>query len=618
MPITFPLQIKNVPQYGRFPVTDAITNDVSPSLPSLIDTVTFYSTGAINVLRTSVSSWHGADFYYTVDNSLGAVTYAEAEPYIGTVSISNPIQIYRIPLIQPVTGAYEYYVALQITGVSRAMSDRLSVTFRSCLCRAADDAVIASYWSATRNLDANPDSAGFYYFVDYFRISSFHSDEYPNDDIAMCLRLVSGYGVRLNPSQQRIKINSSGNITWDRYTSPQGDNAIEYCLVSSRQLRQAGRGEIVLAEGDSPEVGPESEASQPGGNFDNTSDTIAIPADPSLGVSNVGFVRVYNTGSQSLQTLGVELFPPLAYTNPAAPTTASDVVDAIIQGVDTFCTFCANIPSFFDQIMANALINYVIDCHIVPVNPGAGVSEQIKVGYKELTATGGRIYNDYVNVPCGSINVGEYYKNFVDFAYTQAKLYLPFVGFVPARAEWFQSATLSVDYKFNIIDGSFACYVRSGGAHVNNGGGGTIVGQYSGNACIHLPITGTSYASMVSGLVGAGAGMMAGAASGNIAGVATSAVAAAQSHGDIAQSNSYNGSAAFLGCRYPFLLIERPVSSYARNYQHEIGLPANIYAKLGDVPGFVRMERVHVAGISGATETEQNEIARLLAQGVIV
>ena len=617
MDITFPLQIKNVPQYGRFPVTDAITNNVSPSLPSLIDTVTFYSNGSVNVLRTSVSSWYNANFYYSVDNSLGAITYTEAEPYIGTVSISNPIQIYRIPLYQPGTGAYEYYVALQITGVSRAMSDRLSVSFRSCLCRAADDAVIASYWSATKDLDSNPDSAGFYYFVDYFRISAFTSEEYPNDDLALCIRLVSGYGVRLNPASQRIKISSQGNITWDRYTSPQGDNTINYCIVSSHQLRQAGRGEIVLAEGDSPEVGPESEASQLGGNFDNTSDTIAIPVDPLLGVSNVGFVRVYNTGTQSLQTLGVELFPPLTYTNPTPPSTAPGVTEAIIEAVDTFCTFCANVPSFFEQIMSNTLINYVIDCHIVPVNPGSGVSEQIKVGNKLLTATGGRIYNDYVNVSCGSINVGQYYGNFIDFAYTNAKLYLPFVGFVPARAEWFQGSALSVDYKFNIIDGSFACYVRSGGAHVNNNGGGTIVGQYSGNACIHLPITGTSYASMVSGLVGAGSGMMSGAASGNIASIATSAIAAAQTHGDIAQSNSYNGSAAFLGCRYPFLLIERPVASYAKNYQHELGIPSNVYARLGSLSGYVRMDNVHLDGIPCTVE-ERDKIASLLKSGVVV
>lgn len=371
---------------------------------------------------------------------------------------------------------------------------------------------------------------------------------------------------------------------------------------------------------ESPEVGPPSEEGgydpdRPGA-FDNSSDDITIPSDPTLGVSSVGFVRVYNTGLNQLTALGLELFPPLTYTPPVPISDNQSVSEAIVDGFNQIVTFLANIPSFFDQFMANTLINYVIDCHMIPVSPGSGSSEAIHVGPKTLTTTAGRIYTDYVNKSCGSISVGEYYGNFADY-YANAKLYLPFVGFVPTRPEWFTGSTLSVDYKFNVIDGSFCCYVRAGGKHVGNGGS-TIVAQYAGNACVHLPITGPSYAAMASGLVGAGAGMIAGAATGNVAAVATSAIGAMTSHGDIASSNAYNGSAAFLSCRYPFLMIERPVSSWARNYQHEIGIPANVYATLSDVSGFCTMENVHVDGISGATETEKAEIKRLLAQGVIV
>lgn len=413
----------------------------------------------------------------------------------------------------------------------------------------------------------------------------------------------------------QIDTTSTGAFYGGAHVSISGSCYFEFNM--SKLCRDNNTTIIPLYE--SPEVGPEAE---PGGNEpherDDTSDPIEVPDDPLIGVSDVGFVRVYKTGSQSLQDMGVELFPPLAYSAPTA-ITGTDVTDAVVNGFNSLVTFLANVPSFFDQIMANTLINYVIDCHIIPVSPSGGSSEGIKVGYKTLTATGERIYNDYVNFSCGSISLAEYYTNFADFTCTSAKLYLPFVGFVPVQPEWFQADTLRVDYKFNVIDGSFACYVRSGGRYVNNGdSGGTIVGQYAGNACIHLPITGVTYSNMAAGLVGAGAGMAVGAASGNLAAAATSAINAAGSHGDIAQSNAYNGSAAFLGCRYPFLIIERPVSSYARNYQHEIGIPSNIYAKLSQLSGFVKMENVHVDGITGATDEEKEEIRRLLASGVIV
>lgn len=423
------------------------------------------------------------------------------------------------------------------------------------------------------------------------------------------------------PKVITIKTGNNGRFPVSKYSDGGGDliNADNISYISLCNARINGYGIPKLLDS-SPEAGEPSEEGGMGTDgenptFDDSSDTIAIPTDPGIGVSNVGFVNVYKTGSQSLQNMGVELFPPLQYTAPTA-ITATDTMEAVVNGFNSLVTFLANIPSFFDQIMANTLINYVIDCHIIPVTPTGGVNENIKVGYKTLQCTGTRLTNDYVNVSCGSIYVGEYYTNFADFI-TTAKLYLPFVGFVSTRPEWFQNDTLRVDYKFNIVDGSFTCYVRSGGKYVNNkDSSGTIVAQYGGNACIHLPITGVTYSNMVSGLVGAGTGAIAGAASGNIAAAATSAISAASVHGDISQSNAYNGSAAFLGCRYPFLMIERPVSSYSKNYQHEIGIPANIYARIGDVSGYIRADNVHLDGIT-CTDEERKLIAEALRKGVL-
>lgn len=369
-------------------------------------------------------------------------------------------------------------------------------------------------------------------------------------------------------------------------------------------------------EDSSEEAGPASEeGGYEDGTFDDSSDTIDLPADPLIGVSNVGFVNVYKTGLSSLQNIGVELFPDLQYTPPTA-ITATDTKDAIVNGFNQIVTFLANIPSFFAQSVAATLINYIIDCHVIPVTPTSGSSEPIKVGYKTLTAYGDRVTSDYVTYPCGSINIGEYYANFADFL-TSAKLFLPFVGFVPARPEWFYNDTLSVDYKFNIIDGSFVAYVRSTGKYVNNSNaGGTVIAQYSGNACVHLPITGVTYSNMVSGLVGAGAGAVSSAGSGSISGAATSALNAANIHGDIPQSNAYSSSGSFLSVRRPFLMIERPVSNFSKTYAREIGIPSNISRKLSSVKGFAIVGDVHLDGIT-ATDQEKNELETLLSKGVI-
>lgn len=368
-----------------------------------------------------------------------------------------------------------------------------------------------------------------------------------------------------------------------------------------------------------PETDPDGTGyptDQPEGHGDDSSDTIEIPDDPLIGVTNVGFVNVYKTGVASLQDIGVELFPDLQYTNPTPISGSADVIESIENGFNSIITALANIPSIVAQQVAATLINYIIDCHVLPVTPTGGTPENIKVGYKTLSATGDRLSTDYVPFDCGTIKLGEYYGSFADFM-TSAKLFLPFVGFVPARPEWFYADTLGVKYKFNVIDGSFVAYVTSTGKYVNNGGeSGTVIAQYSGNACVHLPITGVTYASMVSGLVGAGAGAVASAGSGNIAGVASSVSAAAGAHGDIPQSNAYASSGAFLSVRRPYLMIERPVTNYTRTFRKERGLPSNISKKLSDMRGFTILQDIHLDGIT-ATDAEKKELEDLLSKGVI-
>ena len=366
-----------------------------------------------------------------------------------------------------------------------------------------------------------------------------------------------------------------------------------------------------------PEYGESSEPQPYEPGFDGSSDTIELPASPTIGVSDIGFLNVYRIPSGGLQQIGIELFPPLAYTPPTPISAGSSVMDTLADAFNQLITFLANVPSFVEQMSANTLINYIVDCHVVPFTPPASTSPvPIEVGSKTLRAQAPRVTQDYHDVDCGTISLAEYYGNFADFL-ENCKLYLPFVGFVPVRPEWFKRTSLNVYYRFNVIDGSFVAFVRSSGKYVNgNNAGTTIVAQYSGVACTHLPITGVTYSSMVSGLIGAGSGIVAGAASGNLLGVAGSAVNAATARGDIAQSNAYSASAALMGCRRPFLLIERPVSNFSATYKRELGIPSNVSVKLGTVSGFATVGNVHLDGID-ATEEEKRELEAILHSGVI-
>lgn len=325
---------------------------------------------------------------------------------------------------------------------------------------------------------------------------------------------------------------------------------------------------------------------------DDSSDLIDLPDDPDIGVTKAGFINVYNPGINSLQGLGDILFPNVS--------TATDIVDAVLK----LCMVLSN----------QNLINYVIDCHVIPCAPYVGSNAEIKVGYVMTGISVPKVTSDYVDVTCGSINIAEFFGGFLDYGnYTRVKLYLPFIGFVDTRPEFFQGGTLSVDYKFNVIDGSFMAYVRSTSSKSNLAG--SVIAQYSGNACMHFPLTGANYSSMVSGIVGSAITAASAGSSSAVLGAAYSAANTAAAGPNVQQSNGYNSTSAILGIRTPYLMIERPSTAYPANYKHNKGYPTNITTTLSNVSGYTEIEDIDLSGIP-LTQAEIEELRGLLKEGV--
>lgn len=396
-----------------------------------------------------------------------------------------------------------------------------------------------------------------------------------------------------------------------------GENTYHWafnCASINLRLFAEKYGQIEEEE-ESPEFGPASGEGGYSGTFDDSSDTIGLPEVPAIGVTSAGFVNVYRPEAGELEEMGKQIFPEFIEIDPYTPT-GSDVVDAVIDVANAISNFCANIPNMMDILTSSVLINYIIDCHIIPVAPAITDKTSIKVGFKTLEINANKVTSDYIDFDCGTIHISEYYGNFIDYApYTSAKLFLPFVGFVDVEPELFQSGELSVVYRFNIIDGSFMAFVISSSSKSKLSG--SIVAQYGGNACVHIPITGANYSNMVSGIAAGALGIASSASVGSVAGMVSAAVDTATAAPKVQSSNGYNATTSFLGVRRPYLLIERSVSHFSTHYNIEEGLPSYISSKLGALHGFTQADSIHVDGIV-ATEAERQEIARLLAQGVIL
>ena len=400
--------------------------------------------------------------------------------------------------------------------------------------------------------------------------------------------------------------------------------ALDYNKLSTLLGGDIPSGEV------SPEFGPASlpdggyNPESGHGTFDDSSDEIPVPSLPTVGVTSAGFVNVYKIETGDLQSLGEKLFPhflPAEILADPSQLTTPDVLTmmiktlygALISPVGTSVQLADNL-GIIDVLMNGKLIDYILDCHIIPTSISGATIEGLRVGYRQFNDLQlAKCTTDYVEIDCGSLSIAEYWGNFLDYSCT-VKLFLPFVGFVPIENEYWNSGTIKVVYHFNVVDGSFQVYViaTSGKSKLTN----SVIGQYGGVCCVHLPITGLQYSNVVAGLVNGTGGAIEKAMGGNVAGAVTNALNMSMLRPDAPMSNGYNASSSFLSERFPYLVIERPKAQFSQAYPTERGLPLNVAMKLSSVHGFTTVENP-VLDIA-CSDAEYNEIVSLLKNGVIL
>lgn len=363
----------------------------------------------------------------------------------------------------------------------------------------------------------------------------------------------------------------------------------------------------VPSDWDYAENGEPYSGTDKGGDYkDYTSEGVANPDTPSTSISGTGFINVYAIGSNGLESFGSELFPDITLST---PTTPAETLTSIAENINILAN---NFIPLFKSYINQTLINYVLDCHVVPY-PAPNVQsdiQHVKVAWKEFTATADKQSTDYSEVDCGSLAIPEKYKSFMDYL-TRIKLYLPFIGFVDISPTYCMGGALHVKYLCNIIDGSCMATVRATNGHGLESS--TVVGQYSGNCIIHTPITGVAYGSVMSGLASA----VTQGVSGSFTGAIGSAVNAMTQLPSMPSSNGYSASSGFLGCRTPFLLIETAVAQYPKKYMKLRGKPSNLYSRCDKLKGFTEAKSSRCLNPAGLTSEELDATIGALGEGCI-
>lgn len=273
--------------------------------------------------------------------------------------------------------------------------------------------------------------------------------------------------------------------------------------------------------------------------------------------------------------------------------------------------------SFVDQLLKvfNNPMESIIGLHKVYASPSIGGTSNIKVGYLDSGVSSNFVSNQYTKIDCGTVNLQEYFGNVFDYSpYTTVELYLPCIGFVQLDVANVMRSSINIVYTVDVLTG--ACLAEVNVRRDNSGG---VLYSYSGNCASQYPLSSGSYMGIVSSVIGVAGSIVGTVASGGslapLALGATSGLLNAKTH--VQHSGSLSGNSGVMGGKIPYLIITRPQTNMAENYEHFQGLPSNVYTKLSACHGFTKVKNVNVQNINAESE-ELEEIKTLLLDGVLI
>lgn len=264
----------------------------------------------------------------------------------------------------------------------------------------------------------------------------------------------------------------------------------------------------------------------------------------------------------------------------------------------------------------NSPIDGVIGFHMLYCTPSRGADQTIKCGFLASPVTSRTVSSPYVEIDCGTVNIGEFYRNALDYDYTRISVYLPFIGIIPLDTNIVMGSDLNITYRVDVLTGTCLAQIK-----VIKENSDAVMYAFEGNCAVQIPLTATTYTGMVGALmsgVSAGIGVM----TGNIAQAVTSGANAlanmVSGKSGVKQSGTMGANAGALGIRKPYVIITHPIAYMPIDFNKLEGLPSNITAILGTLTGFTRVRSVHLENIGTATQEEINMIEELLKEGVII
>lgn len=268
----------------------------------------------------------------------------------------------------------------------------------------------------------------------------------------------------------------------------------------------------------------------------------------------------------------------------------------------------SNIFDNFSLICNNPIEN-IISCKSIPLAL-EGTAQKIILGNVDTGVNGDKVANNFTSQSIGSIKITEKYNNFLDYSpYTNVIIYLPYVGFKELDTNLVMNKALSISYTVDVITGGCLCQIQSDGVRLY---------EFNGNLGIDIPITASNRAQVEAGYISGGIGIASSVASGNVVGAVTSLINSAEAQYHYASTSSPNPMCVASTNRTCYVVIDRPTYQTLKSFNHTRGKKCYLTKTINSLKGYtICDEHIDLTGIR-ATESEKEELVRLLSSGFFV
>lgn len=329
-------------------------------------------------------------------------------------------------------------------------------------------------------------------------------------------------------------------------------------------------------------------------NFDGTSDDIGVP-EPLTGALDNGFIKSYLISAQQLYQFMADL------TN----FNSSSVTD-----------FFNNISLLFNNPIDSIISvkKFCLDFTQFPISN----AENVYLLSFQTTATANPIYQQYIKLDIGSIDIDEYFGGFLDYPpYTRITIYLPFIGEQELNVQEVMGATIHLYYMVDFLTGNCVAHLNvektAGESTINSD-----LYQWEGNMACDIPITGSDQ-HQVFGNFGKNAVLdLVSGVTANIGGIINGfdGMMGSVNTGKVL-SGAISGASALMGVRVPYIKIENAIQSMPENFTELKGMRDGIQHTLNELSGYASVMAVNIDNVT-ATDDEKALIKSILMEGIII